>query len=65
MEKRYLKIFNTQEEYEAQKVEVMDEPHVVLLEETKKVIYEPLKETPSDPFNGYEYVDLGLPSGTL
>ena len=39
MKKSYLKIFNTQEEYDAQKGEVMGEPHVVLLEDTKEVVY--------------------------
>ena len=53
--KRYLKIFNTQEEYDVQNEEVMGKPHVVLLKETKEVIYE--------PSTTYEMVDLGLPSG--
>ena len=63
--KRYLKAFSSQADYDAQKDEVMGVPHVVLLEDTKEVVYKPLKEEPSDPFNGHEYVDLGLPSGTL
>ena len=41
--KRYLKVFNSQEEYEAQKDEVMDMPHVILLEDAKSMMY--VKET--------------------
>lgn len=63
--KRYLKKFNTQSDYESQKGEIMGTPHIVLLEDTKEIVFASEKETPSDPFNGYEYVDLGLPSGTL
>ena len=47
-EKRYLKVFNNQEEYEAQKDEVMGVPHVILLEDTKEVVYKPLTETEED-----------------
>ena len=37
--KRYLNIFNSQSDYESQKDEVMDMPHVVLLEDTNEVIF--------------------------
>ena len=63
--KRYLKIFSSQSDYDSQKDEVMGMPHVVLLDDTKKVTYVSKSEIPNDPFNGHEYVDLGLPSGTL
>ena len=63
--KRFLKTFENQSAYDSQKDEVMGMPHVVLLEDTKKVVFASNKTTPSDPFNGFEYVDLGLPSGTL
>ena len=55
MEKRFLKIFNNESEYDVQKEEAMGKPHVVLLKDTKEVIYE--------PSTTYEMVDLGLPSG--
>ena len=60
--KRFLKVFENQNAYESQKDEVMVKPHVVLLEDTKKVIYQPKKNY---DFNGHEYIDFGLPSGTL
>lgn len=60
--KRFLKKFDSQSDYESQKDSVMNESHVVFLKEEQKVVYSGVK---SDPFNGYEYVDLGLPSGTL
>jgi hypothetical protein len=60
--KRHLKKFENQNSYNTQKDEVMGIPHVVLLEDTKKVVY---ASASNDPFNGHEYVDLGLPSGTL
>ena len=63
--KRHLKKFENQSVYDSQKDEVMAMPHVVLLEDTRKVVFASNKATPSDPFNGFEYVDLGLPSGTL
>jgi hypothetical protein len=59
-EKSYLEIFINKNDYESQKDSVMEMPHVVLLENTKEIIF-----ADSDPFNGHEYVDLGLPSGTL
>ena len=64
-DKRYLKIFSSQSDYESQKDSVMGMPHVVLFEDTNELLYASESETPNDPFNGHEYVDLGLPSGTL
>ena len=64
-DKRYLKIFSSQSDYESQKDSVMGMPHVVLFDDTKELLYASESETPNDPFNGHEYVDLGLPSGTL
>lgn len=58
-DKRYLKVFANQEEYESQKDSILEQPYVVLLENTKKMIF---SVEPYNP-NGYEYVDLGLPSG--
>ena len=58
-DKRYLKIFANQEEYESQKDSILEKPYVVLLEDAKKMIF----SVDHDPTNGYEYVDLGLPSG--
>ena len=64
--KYYIKKFNSQSDYESQKDSVMATPHVVLLNDTKEVVYaSESNETPSDPFNGHDYVDLGLPSGIL
>ena len=40
--KRYLKKFTNESEYNSQKDEVMAIPHVVLLEDGKKIVYEPL-----------------------
>ena len=37
--KHYLNIFSSQSDYESQKNEVMDMPHVVLLEDTNEVIF--------------------------
>ena len=58
--KRFLKIFSSQNDYDSQKDSVMGMPHVVLLEDTNEVVYA------SENNNGttsYEMVDLGLPSG--
>lgn len=59
-DKRYLKVFANQEEYESQKDSILEQPYVVLLEDTEKVIF---SVDSYDPTNGYEYIDLGLPSG--
>ncbi len=61
-QKRNLKKFENQNAYDTQKDELMGIPHVVLFEDTKKLVY---ASASKDPFNGHEYVDLGLPSGTL
>ena len=63
--KRFLKIFSSQNDYDSQKDSVMGMPHVVLLEDTNEVVYASENNTSSDPYNGFEYVDLGLPSGTM
>ena len=58
----YSKWFNTHSEYEAYKNgQNYILPNVSICYNDLDVHYE--KEF--DPFNGYEYVDLGLPSGTL
>ena len=57
---KHLKIFKTQAEFISETLEL---PNVSFIEETKSVNFVPKKI--SDPFNGHEYVDLGLPSGTL
>ncbi len=54
-EKCYLKKFYNQNDYESQKNEVMTRQHIVLLEGTNSIVFE----------DGYDFVDLGLPSGTL
>lgn len=59
-DKRYLKVFANQVEYESQKDSILEQPYVVLLEDTEELIF---SIDPYDPTNGYEYVDLGLPSG--
>ena len=54
--KRHLKKFENQTTYESQKNTLMKSPYVVYLEDTQEVVY--VNKT-------YEFVDLGLPSGTL
>ena len=46
--KRYIKAFNSQADYEAQKDAVMGVPHVVLLEDIDDIIFESLNETEED-----------------
>lgn len=58
-DKRYLKVFANQEEFESQKDSILEQPYVVLLEDTKKMIFSVEPYNPND----YEYVDLDLPSG--
>lgn len=53
MEKHYLKKFDNQNDYESQKNEVMAHPHIALIADTDTLIFVE------------EFVDLGLPSGTL
>lgn len=58
----YIKLFENHTQYEAYKNSVnYVTPNVSYCEEQDEVHYNPY----IDPFNGYEYVDLGLPSGTL
>ena len=59
--KRHLKKFENISTYESQKDEVMGMPHVVLLEDTKEVVY--ASENNNEGITFYEMVDLGLPSG--
>ena len=61
---KYIKLFSKESEYESFKNG--DEwvlPNLSLIEETNEIKMTPLV-TDNDPANGYEYVDLGLPSGT-
>ena len=60
MDKKYLKIFANKENYESLKDSTLEQPYVVLLEDTGELIF---SIDLYDPTNGYEYVDLGLPSG--
>ena len=68
--KHYLNIFSSQSDYESQKDEVMDMPHVVLLEDTKEVIFASNKneiDYASQPFTIVALedgtMDIALPSG--
>ncbi len=56
---KHLKLFKTQVEFDTATLEL---PNISFIEESNKVNF--VSKT-SDPFNGHEYVDLGLPSGTL
>ena len=60
--KRFLKIFSSQNDYESQKDSVMGMPHVVLLEDTNEVVYAS-ENNEDEGTTSYEMVDLGLPSG--
>ena len=56
-----LKIFSSVEEYENAKSEgLLITPNISFINESGGIICLPKLE---DPYNGYEYVDLGLPSG--
>ena len=57
---KYLTKFETINYYNLVKNDLIL-PNISLISETYKIHYNPY----IDPFNGYEYVDLGLPSGTL
>ena len=62
---KYIKLFSKESEYESFKNG--DEwvlPNLSLIEETNEIKMTPLVIN-NDPANGHEYVDLGLPSGTL
>ena len=56
----YLKEFETEQQYGAAKDSGLILPSVSLVTESGNVHYNPH----IDPYNGHEYVDLGLPSGT-
>ena len=58
---KYIKLFNEHPEYQEYISGNADLPNVSYCIEEDEVHYNPY----IDPFNGYEYVDLGLPSGTL
>ena len=53
---KHLKLFASHSQF----IEPTDKPAVSYCEQENEVHYSPF-----DPFNGHEYVDLGLPSGTL
>ena len=55
-----LNTFKLLSDYESEKSGVLNTPNVSFVAEDKSVRY--LLEY-EDPYNGYEYVDLGLPSG--
>lgn len=55
---KYLKLFSNHAAYEAAESGLVL-PNVSLCEQENEVHYNPY-----DPYNGHEYVDLGLPSGT-
>ena len=58
---KHIKIFSSVSEYETAKSGgTLITPNVSLINETNSVRYLPELD---DPYNGHEYVDLGLPSG--
>lgn len=64
--KKHLTAFETNADYEAFKLS--DEfitPNVSLCRDEHKLHYTAKAKEEYDPYNGHEYVDLGLPSGTL
>ena len=61
---KHLRIFNSMEEFEAVKSSI-DTPFVVLEEGTGKLIHSNLIEITEDDITSGDYVDLGLPSGTI
>ena len=66
---KHLFPFNNNEDYEnAKNAGLINKPSVSFIKDSKKCKYSSKKEIikpDTDPFNGYEYIDLGLPSGTL
>ena len=60
-EKRYLKVFNSQEEYEAQKDDVMEMPHVIFFEDTKSMMY--VKETQEEDYSKEYFTIEALEDG--
>ena len=64
--KKHLAVFESASDYEAFKSsEEFVTPNVSLCRDEYKLHYNAKEEDVYDPFNGHEYVDLGLPSGTL
>lgn len=59
---KHIRLFQNETEFNAARASEYVEPWLSYTE-TKGVDYN--KQGPLDPFNGYAYVDLGLPSGTL
>lgn len=62
---KYLKLFDTHTQYESYTADTQNFilPNVSYCEDQANVVhYNPY--VPYDPYNGHEYVDLGLPSGT-
>lgn len=57
---KYLKLFNTTQEYDTAESNLIL-PNVSLCKDAPTVVY----YSQYDPYNGHEYVDLGLPSGTM
>ncbi len=57
---KYLKIFDTTSEYNSAKNN-LELPNVSICDDDSTTVY----YNPYDPYRGHEYVDLGLPSGTL
>ena len=63
---KYLNSFETNQDYlNWENSEKWVTPNVALIKDSEDVMFNPYIPPASDPFNGYEYVDLGLPSGTL
>ena len=64
--KKHLAVFESASDYEAFKSsEEFVTPNVSLCRDEHKLHYTAKAKEEYDPFNGHEYVDLGLPSGTL
>ena len=62
MNSSYLSLFENEEEFNIAESEgKLLKPNVSYIKESRSIKYSIF----IDPFNGYEYVDLGLPSGTL
>ena len=64
-DKRYLKIFENQSTYESQKDEVMGMPHVVLIDDTKEIIF--VSETNEDniDYASQPFTLVALEDGTM
>ena len=63
---KYLKAFDTNIDYSNwENSEEWITPNVALIKDSNDVMFNSYIPPVSDPFNGHEYVDLGLPSGTL